>query len=174
MALRSGFGSRHLQFRGRQSTLVFTGYGNTDESRTFRRSEWRRAVPVCVFGRLRSAAIAHLAVGQKLVQNTIHNLDTKWFENETGEFPAILMGLNILEPEDAEAFLDGVVEKWKCQRMCSAPITANMTITLVGDMTAARFRDLWLVLSRRPDSEAFYVADGSRRCAAHSRSGATR
>ena len=43
------------------------------------------------------------------MQNTIHNLDTKMFENETGEFPAIVMGLNILDPNDAEAFLDGVV-----------------------------------------------------------------
>ena len=79
--------------------------------------------------------------------NSIHNLDTKMFENETGEFPAVVMGLNILDLNDAEAFLDGVVEKWKCQRMCSPPTTANMTITLVGDMTAARFRDLWLVRS---------------------------
>ena len=79
--------------------------------------------------------------------NSIHNLDTKMFENETGEFPAIVMGLNILDPKEAEAFLDGVVEKWKCQRMCSPPTTANMTITLVGDMTAAQFRDLWLVRS---------------------------
>jgi hypothetical protein len=79
--------------------------------------------------------------------NSIHNLDTKWFENDSGEFPAVVMGLNILDPKDAEEFLDSVVEKWKCQRMCSPPTTANMTITLVGDMTAARFRDLWLVRS---------------------------
>jgi len=59
------------------------------------------------------------------------------------------MGLNILDPEHAEAFLDSVVEKWKCQRMCSPPTTANMTITLAGDMTAARFRDLWLLRSAR-------------------------
>jgi len=79
--------------------------------------------------------------------NTIQILDTRMFENETGKFPAILMGLNIPDSGDDEAFLDSIVEKWKCQRMCSPPETANMTITLVGDMTAARFRDLWLVRS---------------------------
>jgi hypothetical protein len=79
--------------------------------------------------------------------NSIHNLDTQWFENDSGELPAVVMGLNILDPENAEAFLDSAVEKWKCQRMCSPPTTANMTITLAGNMTAARFRDLWLVRS---------------------------
>lgn len=79
------------------------------------------------------------------MQNTIHNLDTKWFENETGKFPGIVMGLNILDPINAEEFLESVVEKWKCQRMCSPPTTANMTITVVGEITATRLRDLWLV-----------------------------
>jgi hypothetical protein len=79
--------------------------------------------------------------------NSIHNLDTKIFENNTGTFPAIVMGLNILDSTDEVTFFDSVVEKWKCQRMSSPPETANMTITLVGYMTAARFRDLWMLRS---------------------------
>jgi hypothetical protein len=76
--------------------------------------------------------------------NSIHNLDTKLFQNETGEFPAIVMGLNIPDPKDADSFVDHVVDQFKNQRMCSPPETANMTITLAGDLTAERFREMWL------------------------------
>ena len=40
-------------------------------------------------------------------------------------FPAIVMGLNILDSTDEETFFDSVVEKWKCQRMCSPPGGSN-------------------------------------------------
>jgi hypothetical protein len=75
--------------------------------------------------------------------NSIHNLDTKWFRNDTGEFPAIVIGLNIVDDDTAESFLDCVVEQFNNQRMCSPPTTAHMTITIVGNMSAERFRDLW-------------------------------
>jgi len=75
--------------------------------------------------------------------NSIHNLDTKWFQNDTGEFPAIVLGLEIPDAETTDPFLDHVIEKFKNQRMCSPPTTANMTITIVGNLTADRFRELW-------------------------------
>ena len=75
--------------------------------------------------------------------NSIHNLDTKVFRNDSGEFPAIVMGLDLPDMETAESFLDHVVQQFKNQRMCSPPTTASVTITLAGDMTAERFRDLW-------------------------------
>lgn len=75
--------------------------------------------------------------------NSIHNLDTKVFRNDSGEFPAIVMGLDIPDAESAAAFLDHVIQQFKNQRMCSPPNTANVTITLAGNMTAERFRDMW-------------------------------
>jgi len=75
--------------------------------------------------------------------NSIHNLDTKWFRNDTGEFPAIVMGLDISDEGTIESFLDDVIQQFKNQRMCSPPTTANLTITLTGVMSAERFRDLW-------------------------------
>ena len=75
--------------------------------------------------------------------NTIHNLDTKFISNETGEFPAIVMGLNLLDVDQAESFLDHVTEQFKNQRMCSPPQTTNMTITLAGEMTAETFSIMW-------------------------------
>jgi hypothetical protein len=75
--------------------------------------------------------------------NSIHNLDTKVFRNESGEFPAIVMGRDVREAETADSFVDLVIQQFKNQRMCSPPTTANMTITLSGAMSAGQFRDLW-------------------------------
>jgi len=75
--------------------------------------------------------------------NSIHNLETKVYRNDSGEFPAIVMGLNIADADSADAFLDHVIQQFKNQRMCSPPTTANMTITLAGNMTADQFRDMW-------------------------------
>jgi hypothetical protein len=59
----------------------------------------------------------------------------------------IVMGPNIPDEETAGAFLDRVIEQLKSQRMCSPPVhqqTARMTITVAGNMSAERFRDLWV------------------------------
>lgn len=75
--------------------------------------------------------------------NSIVNLDTKWFENESGKYPAVVMGLNIVDMASAEAFLNEAIEKFKYQRMCSPPNTAAMTITIAGAMTAEDFCARW-------------------------------
>jgi len=76
--------------------------------------------------------------------NSIHNLDTKLFKNQSGEFPAIVMGLNVQDRQTVDSFLNHVVEQFKNQRMCSPPDTANMTITIAGEMTAEEFRTAWV------------------------------
>jgi hypothetical protein len=47
------------------------------------------------------------------------------------------------QQDNAESFLDHVIQQFKNQRVCSPPTTAHMTITLAGSMSAERFRDLW-------------------------------
>ena len=81
--------------------------------------------------------------------NSIHNLATKWFKNDSGEFPAIVMGLDIPDTSTADAFLDHVVEQFKNQRMCSPPQTANMTVTIAGDLTAEDFCTRWIARAAR-------------------------
>ena len=75
--------------------------------------------------------------------NSIHNLETKWFQNDSGEFAAIVIGLEIPDAETADAFVDHVIEQFKNQRMCSPLTTANMTITIAGNLTAECFCELW-------------------------------
>jgi hypothetical protein len=48
----------------------------------------------------------------------------------------------ILDDESTASFLDHVIEQFKNQRMCSPPIAAQMTITITGNMSSERFRDL--------------------------------
>lgn len=77
------------------------------------------------------------------MENSIHNLDTKWYENETGEFPAIVMGLNVHDPDNLDRFMDEVVEKFKAHRTCSPPETAHMSITILGYLTSDEFKEHW-------------------------------
>jgi len=77
------------------------------------------------------------------MSNAIHNLDTKWFKNASGEFPAIVMGLNILDMTSVDSFVDQVIQQFKNQRMLSPPETAHLTITIAGQITAEQFRAIW-------------------------------
>ena len=77
------------------------------------------------------------------MKNSIHNLDTKWYENETGEFPAIVMGLNVHDSNNLERFMGEVVEEFKVHRTCSPPETVHMSITILGYLTSKEFKDHW-------------------------------
>jgi hypothetical protein len=65
--------------------------------------------------------------------NSIHNLATKVFQNDSGEFPAIVMGLDISDAESAAflAFLDYVIQQFKNQRMCSPPRNGSVPSIVV-------------------------------------------
>lgn len=78
------------------------------------------------------------------MSNSIHNMDTKFFSNETGEFPAIVMGLDVFDEKTAAAFFDHVIEQFKLHRMTSPPETARLTVTLAGVVLAADFCAHWL------------------------------
>jgi len=79
----------------------------------------------------------------EIPMNSIHNLATRWIQNDSGEFPAIVMSLSINDMSTADAFLDHAIEKFKTWRMCCPPRTANMTVTIAGGMTAADFCARW-------------------------------
>ncbi len=64
----------------------------------------------------RLASIQTLGATSMKPHNSIHNLEIKWFRNDTGEFPAIVMGLSILDEETAGDFIDHVIDEFKGQR----------------------------------------------------------
>jgi FKBP-type peptidyl-prolyl cis-trans isomerase (trigger factor) len=77
------------------------------------------------------------------MDNSIHNIETKWFENENGKFPAIVMGLNIFDEANFSSFLDHVLDQFKNQRMCSPEETSSMLVTIAGNITAEEFVKHW-------------------------------
>jgi hypothetical protein len=91
----------------------------------------------------RQASIQTLGATSTKRHNSIHNLDTKWFRNDTGEFPAIVMGLDIGDQETWALYRSR-------HRAVQEPADAqptnrphDMTITVAGDVSAERFPDLW-------------------------------
>lgn len=76
--------------------------------------------------------------------NSIHNIATRAFTTQSGEhLPAIVMGLNILDPSSMDSFIVEVTGHFRNQRMMSPPSTAHMTITVAGLVTSEQFRDYW-------------------------------
>jgi hypothetical protein len=92
------------------------------------------------------------------MNNAVHNIDTKWIRNESGEFPALVMGLDIFDLQNADEFLDSVVERFKLQRMMSPPQTANMSVTIAGDMTAEDFCRRWRERVRKDSILAHFMS----------------
>jgi hypothetical protein len=78
--------------------------------------------------------------------NTIANLKTMNLQSADDPVYAIVMGLNIREPESAEAFVQEVAEKFKAQRMCSPTDTSVMLITIIGELPLSCFVDRWRAL----------------------------
>ena len=75
--------------------------------------------------------------------NTIANLKTMSLQSENGPVTAIVMGVNIRDQQNADAFIKEAAEKFKLQRMCSSPDTSVMLITIVSEMPASRFVKRW-------------------------------
>lgn len=75
--------------------------------------------------------------------NTIVNLKTVNLQSPDGPVTAIVMGLEIPEPQSADAFIREVAEKFKAQRMCSPPDTSIMVVTIVSEMPVSSFVSRW-------------------------------
>ncbi|MGO9468287.1 MAG: hypothetical protein ACLQVF_29495 [Isosphaeraceae bacterium] len=79
--------------------------------------------------------------------NAITELKTMSLNSSDGPVAAIIIGLKITDPEDADLFLVEVAEKFKHQRASSPTETSFLLITIAGAMTAARFANEWLKLA---------------------------
>ena len=91
--------------------------------------------------------------------NTIANLKTMSLQSIDGRpVIAIVMGLNIREPQTADAFIQEVVEKFKAQRMCSSPDTSMMLITIVSEMPLSRFVERWRQIAAVDQVLGFFMS----------------
>jgi hypothetical protein len=81
--------------------------------------------------------------------NVITELKTLKLDSSDGPVGAIIMGLRILDWENADSFLREVAERFKRQRASSPPDTCFLLVTIEGDMTAGQFAKEWLQLAAK-------------------------
>lgn len=65
-----------------------------------------------------------------------------------GPIVAIMIGIDVHDGATADSFVAEVAEQFKMQRMISPPNTNALLVTMVGDMSAARFAECWRALVR--------------------------
>lgn len=90
--------------------------------------------------------------------NTIANLKTVNVQSPSGPVTAILIGVNIPDLQTAEAFVSEVAQKFKMQRMLSPPETSGLLVTIIGEMTAARFAEKWRELAASDQALAVFMS----------------
>src|SRR5215510_9380388 len=90
--------------------------------------------------------------------NTIANLKTLNLQSADGPVTAIVMGLNIRDPQTADAFIEDVAEKFKAQRMCSPPDTSMMLITIVSEIPLVHFVERWRQLGTADKILSFFMS----------------
>jgi len=91
--------------------------------------------------------------------NTIAILKTMNLQYDDGRpVSQIVIGLNIREPQTAEAFIQEVAEKFKLQRMCSPPDTTLMLVTVVSEMPVLRFVERWRQLAAADQILNFFMS----------------
>jgi hypothetical protein len=90
--------------------------------------------------------------------NTIANLKTMNLQSADGPVTAIVMGLNIRDPQAADAFIQEVAEKFKAQRMCSPPDTSMMLVTIVSEMPVVHFVKRWRQLATADKILSFFMS----------------
>ena len=90
--------------------------------------------------------------------NTIANLKTLNLPSAEGPVSAIVMGLNISEPQTADAFIQEAAEKFKAQRMCSPPDTRVLLITLLSELPVSRFVERWRQITASDQILAFFMS----------------
>lgn len=75
--------------------------------------------------------------------NFIRRAESGELEGDEGVVHAIMIACEVHDRSTAAEFVKRVAGKFKLQRTAAAPDTSLLLITLVGDLTAADFRQLW-------------------------------
>src|SRR5579883_2912338 len=76
-------------------------------------------------------------------KNFISDLRTVSLQRQNGPLTAIMIALNIPDPLTADAFIAEVAEIFKVQRRNSPAETRGLLFTIIGELPAAEFLQLW-------------------------------
>lgn len=94
--------------------------------------------------------------------NQIAEIKTVTIGSDSQPAHAIMIALNVDEPQTAETFVAEVAHSFKLQRTMSPPTTTAMLVTIVGPMDAASFARAWNALQTSDEILRFYMSQMQR------------
>ena len=75
--------------------------------------------------------------------NEVVQIKTEQLDDDEGTTHAMFVALRVSDPMSVEKFIKEVAQKALSHRMVSPPDTSMILFTITGELTAARFRQLW-------------------------------
>ena len=90
--------------------------------------------------------------------NRIHNLLTRYADRDGEQIQIIMMGLDVDDLGNIDAFMREVCAAFRSQRMMSPPQTSAMFVTLIGVLTAKEFKRRWAEAVARDPILAHFMA----------------
>lgn len=75
--------------------------------------------------------------------NTIAHIKTESVTGPAGPTTAMMINLDIENPESIHDFLPDVIEQFKLNRTVAPPNTSMMLVTVIGNLSASSFSELW-------------------------------
>lgn len=75
--------------------------------------------------------------------NAIKSLKTATINAPDGPVITVMVGIDVPDPGEVDAFMLLVAEKFKAQRMISPVETAGLLVTIIGELPAQEFARRW-------------------------------
>ena len=91
------------------------------------------------YGGLRSAKMERVTWSS---YRDIKSLKTATINGPDGPLIAVMVGIDVPDPGEADAFMLHVLEKFKAHRMISPVETAGLLVSIIGDLSAQEFARL--------------------------------
>jgi hypothetical protein len=94
---------------------------------------------------------------RNMASNAIRLLETVPWEVRNESIVAISIAIDV-DDDGFDEFFPELVEKFKAQRMCSPPETLGLLVTLIGNVSAAKFAERWVAATMEDQILAFFMS----------------
>lgn len=83
--------------------------------------------------------------------NSIAQIKIVEVDGPSGPANAMMVAVNIDDPQTAEAFVSQVAEEFKLHRMVAPPDTSLLLMTIIGGLSAERFAARWKAIEQEDE-----------------------
>jgi hypothetical protein len=90
--------------------------------------------------------------------NRINSLLTRYGDRDGELVPIMMIGIDVDDLDEVDAFMAEVGAAFRSQRMLSPPQTSAMFVTLSGALTAEEFKQRWARQGKRDPILGFIMA----------------